>query len=70
MNWIRELARKWLSLEIQTFQDAFEDIVLEQFVTTIPEAIYYWIVEHKLDSCNLVKGISVGLSVGPTQAKL
>ncbi|XP_034276698.1 uncharacterized protein LOC117667457 [Pantherophis guttatus] len=52
LNQLREFARRWLSPEMRASQEVFECVVLEQFVTILPEAVKHWVLEHQPDNCN------------------
>uniref|UniRef100_A0A670XWR6 SCAN box domain-containing protein n=1 Tax=Pseudonaja textilis TaxID=8673 RepID=A0A670XWR6_PSETE len=52
LNQLKEFARGWLSFEIRTSQEVFENVVLEQFVNILPEAVQHWVLEHQPNNCD------------------
>ncbi|XP_036874982.2 SCAN domain-containing protein 3 isoform X5 [Manis javanica] len=50
LNQLRELCSQWLNPEIHTKKQILELLVLEQFLTILPEELQPWVWEHNPES--------------------
>ncbi|CAO2630622.1 Zinc finger and SCAN domain-containing protein 25 [Lemmus lemmus] len=66
---LQELCRRWLQPELHSKEQILELLVLEQFLTILPQELYTWIREHSPDSGKALVAMVEDLMESTPEAK-